>query len=116
VYNNTNQPFLIVKGEWPSTTLFIPANANRTFNGEGFPWCDRSEQVRDRAFRFFQNSTPSGGGTGVFYVFQDYPSETIFWTLFNGGAPSYDQSRRTIWADSVNVTINANATPSVARV
>jgi hypothetical protein len=112
VYNHTSQDFLIVKGEWPSTTLFIEKKRNRSFRGESFPWCERSEEVRDKAFRFFRGATSGGGGEGAFYMFQDRDG-AICWTAFNGGNPSYDARKKLIFADQVNVSIQEDGTPTV---
>jgi hypothetical protein len=66
VYNLTPQPFLIVKGEWPTTTLFVKGGDNRTFHGESIPWCADPREVRDKAFRLFRDATEAGGGVGAF--------------------------------------------------
>jgi hypothetical protein len=119
VYNRTSEVYSIVKQEWSSRSLIVPAYGNNTFSGESFPWCENPGDIIRKAFRFYR-----GAATLVFYAFQDQYGGIAWSEALEGeflypdsGLPtSYESRHAFIYepVDSVNLTIESNGKPTAA--
>jgi hypothetical protein len=112
IHNRSDDRYNVVCGEHPWQKRALGVGAELSFNGEKFPWCADSFEIRTKAFLFFKGALI--GGTAMFYMFQTYPGTSIDWTAFNGGTPSFENRRfaGASGASYVDVIIKADDTPS----
>lgn len=125
IYNQTNEDYNVLNqnaaGSWRSLKIpkrrpdGTPGSAN--WGGSIFAWCEKDFEIRDNGVLFFRGALV--GGTPVFYMYQYWPGrDTLYWTLYAGGNPSFEQGRfagasRSSWVD---VFIQANNTPRAVKV
>jgi len=88
VHNRTSAIINITDAEDPWRKLALAGGQSRSFSGTIFPWCSNADEVRNKAFLF--RSGNASTGLGLFYMFQDYANNTVSWTPYDGGHPSWD--------------------------
>ena len=87
IYNYTSYAYLhVVDQEDSRYKLIIPQDESRNFNGVIFPWCDNIDEVYSKAFLFRSGSSPY---PRLFYMFQNYRDDTVYWLPAN--ASNYGQ-------------------------
>lgn len=69
---------------------YIPPNATVDFNGIIFPWCSNTSEVRTKAFAFYSGTPQELRQPPLFYTFQNYYDNRIYWV---------EASSHNLWAD-----------------
>lgn len=78
VANDTTGAVYILDGEDTGYSLNIPQQKIVNFNGVIFPWCNRSEEIVNKAFRVYQGNNDKG--TLLFYMFQNYDDNMVYYS------------------------------------
>lgn len=78
VANDTSHEVYIVSGEDNRHNLLVPKGKFADFHGVIFPWCNRTAEVREKAFRLYRGNDQSGE---IFlYLFQDYSTQVVYYS------------------------------------
>jgi hypothetical protein len=116
VHNLTSEAWNVRKEENKNETFYVGPKEARSWEGTIFPWCANSDEIRLKAFLFFRGLV---GGTPVFYMFQKWPhNDTIYWTFYNNGVPSFEQAKfgGAGVSSYVDVIIKEDSTPEAVGV
>jgi hypothetical protein len=85
IYNQTDSAYTVVQKEPPQFRLAVEAGQSGSFNGSLFPWCNDTNEVQAKAFRFYRGAEVPANLQ--FYMYQHHWREDIWWT---GSAGSFD--------------------------
>lgn len=77
----------IVDGENPSLAITVPSRGSADWRSVIFPWCDYEDEVRRKAFQVVNIDS----GRLFMYLFQEYRTDRICWSLATHGNPWNDR-------------------------
>jgi hypothetical protein len=94
IANLTSEDIVVVDQESPGThpwggQLYLHAGDSVDWFGTIFPWCGNANEIKTKAFLFTRSPRSTSVRTDLFYMFQHWPSNIIFFTPFSGGNPSF---------------------------